>query len=85
MSRVAVQTRINTLINAEVIERFTAVINPAKMGISVSAFFNVQVEPKHLHEAATELSKDPAITSLYHMTGPSSLSFVMKRLTVTGG
>lgn len=73
LSRVAVQARINALQDSGVIERFTAVINPEKIGIGVSAFFNVEVEPKHLHEVATALAEEPAVTSLYHMTGPSKL------------
>ncbi|GGD67213.1 Lrp/AsnC family transcriptional regulator [Paenibacillus nasutitermitis] len=73
LSRVAVQSRINALMEDGVIERFTAVINPEKIGILVSAFFNVEVEPKYLHEAANALSEEPAVTSLYHMTGPSKL------------
>lgn len=73
LSRVAVQARINTLMDQGVIERFTAVINPEKIGITVSAFFNVEVEPKHLHELADLLADDPFVTSLYHMSGPSKL------------
>jgi len=73
LSRVAVQSRINTLIEDGVIERFTAVINPEKIGIQVSAFFNVEVEPKYLHEVAEVLAADPYVTSLYHMTGPTKL------------
>lgn len=73
LSRVAVQSRINNLIENGVIEKFTAVINPTKVGIHVSAFFNVEVEPKFLESAAQLLEKDPAVTSLYHMTGPSKL------------
>ena len=73
LSRVAVQSRMNALIESGVIEQFTAVINPEKIGITVSAFFNVEVEPKHLHAVANELAQDPAVTSLYHMTGPSKL------------
>ncbi|MBP1154168.1 MULTISPECIES: Lrp/AsnC family transcriptional regulator [unclassified Paenibacillus] len=73
LSRVAVQARINALMDSGVIERFTAVINPEKIGIHVSAFFNVEVEPKHLHEAAEQLASEPVVTSLYHMTGPSKL------------
>ncbi|MDQ0113466.1 Lrp/AsnC family transcriptional regulator [Paenibacillus harenae] len=73
LSRVAVQARINALMDAGVIERFTAVINPEKIGIHVSAFFNVEVEPKHLHAAADALAMEPFVTSLYHMTGPSKL------------
>lgn len=73
LSRVAIQARINTLMDDGVIERFTAVINPEKIGIHVSAFFNVEVEPQHLHEVAEQLADEPFVTSLYHMTGPSKL------------
>lgn len=73
LSRVAVQSRINNLMENGVIEKFTAVIDPTKIGIHVSAFFNVEVEPKFLESAAQLLEQDPAVTSLYHMTGPSKL------------
>jgi DNA-binding Lrp family transcriptional regulator len=73
LSRVAIQARINALMDEGVIERFTAVINPEKIGITVSAFFNVEVEPKCLKDVADTLAEEPAVTSLYHMTGPSKL------------
>ncbi|WP_018130876.1 Lrp/AsnC family transcriptional regulator [Effusibacillus pohliae] len=73
LSRVAVQSRITALIEAGVIERFTVVINPAKIGMQVSAFFNVDIEPQYLDQVAQKLAKEPAVTSLYHMTGPSTL------------
>ncbi|MBY8911642.1 Lrp/AsnC family transcriptional regulator [Bacillus sp. YC2] len=73
LSRVAVQNRIQHLMEAGVIEKFTAVINPAKIGHHVSVFFNVEVEPQHLEATALKLEQEPAVTSLYHMTGPSKL------------
>ncbi len=73
LSRVAVQARMQQLIEAGVIERFTTVINPAKIGIHVSVFFNVEVEPKFLEAVALQLEQETAVTSLYHMTGPSKL------------
>lgn len=73
LSRVAVQARIQQLIEAGVIERFTTVINPAKIGIHVSVFFNVEVEPKFLEAVALQLEQETAVTSLYHMTGLSKL------------
>ncbi|MEO3945407.1 Lrp/AsnC family transcriptional regulator [Gorillibacterium sp. CAU 1737] len=73
LSRVSVQSRINMLMEEGVIERFTAVINAEKIGIGVSAFFYVEVEPQQLLEVADLLKDDPFITSLYHMTGPSKL------------
>lgn len=73
LSRVAAQARVNALVDDGVIERFAAVINPEKVGISVSAFFNVEVEPKYLQQVADTLETEPYVTSLYHMTGPSKL------------
>ncbi|PYE43157.1 Lrp/AsnC family transcriptional regulator [Paenibacillus barcinonensis] len=73
LSRVAVQARINALSEKGIIERFTVVINPGKVGLQVSAFFNVDVEPRFLDEVAEMLDEEPAVTSLYHMTGPSTL------------
>ncbi|MBP3963249.1 Lrp/AsnC family transcriptional regulator [Paenibacillus lignilyticus] len=73
LSRVAVQARISALLENGVIERFTAVINPAKIGIHVSAFFNVDVEPSYLQEISEKLATVDEVTSLYHMTGPSKL------------
>lgn len=73
ISRVAVQMRINTLIENGIIEKFTTVINPTKIGITVSAFFNIDVEPKYLEKVADLLALETPVTSLYHMTGPSKL------------
>ena len=73
LSRVAVQTRINALMDNGTIERFSCIVNPEKLGIAVSAFFNVEVEPQHLMQAAEKLADEPEVTSLYHMTGPSKL------------
>jgi DNA-binding Lrp family transcriptional regulator len=73
LSRVAVQTRINTLMENGTIERFACIVNPEKLGINVSAFFNVEVEPKYLMQVADTLAEEPEVTSLYHMTGPSKL------------
>ncbi|MED4877968.1 Lrp/AsnC family transcriptional regulator [Anoxybacillus geothermalis] len=73
LSRVAVQARINNLIEKGIIEKFTTVINPTKIGMQVSAFFNVEVEPQYLEEVAQKLAEEHAVTSLYHMTGPSKL------------
>lgn len=73
LSRVAVQARINNLIEKGIIEKFTTVINPTKIGMHVSVFFNVEVEPQYLEEVAQKLAEEHAVTSLYHMTGPSKL------------
>ncbi|GGB39022.1 AsnC family transcriptional regulator [Lentibacillus populi] len=73
ISRVAVKERIDNLKKDGVIEKFTVVINSEKFGKSVSAFFEVDVEPKQLQEVAKNLADNPTVASIYQMTGPSTL------------
>ncbi|BFH17312.1 Lrp/AsnC family transcriptional regulator [Paenibacillus dendritiformis] len=73
LSRVAVQARVQAMMEDGLLEKFTIVINPEKLGIRVSAFFNVEVEPQYLMKVAEQLANEPCVTSLYHMTGPSKL------------
>lgn len=73
LSRVAVKDRIQNLKDKGVIEKFTVVINSEKFGKQVSAFFEVDVEPKQLQEVAQNLADNPNVASIYQMTGPSTL------------
>lgn len=73
LSRVAVKDRIRNLIDKGVIENFTVAINSEKFGKKVSAFFEVDVEPKKLQEVAQNLADNPTVASIYQMTGPSTL------------
>ncbi|MFC5648544.1 Lrp/AsnC family transcriptional regulator [Paenibacillus solisilvae] len=73
LSRVAIQSRVNALMDNNIIERFTVVINAENIGMAVSAFLNVEVEPQYLQQIAEKLANDPYMTAVYHMTGPSKL------------
>ncbi len=73
LSRVAIRERINQMMEAGVIEKFTAVINSEKVGRSVSAFFEVDCEPTALVSVAEKLAENPTVASCYQMTGPSTL------------
>lgn len=73
LSRVAVKDRIQSLLDKGVIERFTIAINSEKFGKKVSAFFEVDVEPKQLQVVAQNLADNPSVASVYQMTGPSTL------------
>lgn len=73
LSRVAVRERINHLMEEEVIEKFSVVINSEKVGKGVSAFFEVDCEPTALVSVAENLAKNPTVASCYQMTGPSTL------------
>lgn len=73
LSRVAIRERINNLIEDEVIEKFSVVINSDKVGKTVSAFFEVDCEPTSLVSVAETLAENPKVASCYQMTGPSTL------------
>ncbi|MCT2537221.1 Lrp/AsnC family transcriptional regulator [Aquibacillus koreensis] len=73
LSRVAVRSRVNQLMEAGIIEKFSCVINSEKVGKGVSAFFEVDCEPAFLVEVAENLANNPAVASCYQMTGPSTL------------
>ncbi len=73
LSRVSIRERVNQLIEAGVIEKFSVVINSEKVGKSVSAFFEVDCEPSSLVSVAENLANNPRVASCYQMTGPSTL------------
>lgn len=73
ISRVAVKDRINNLKKKGIIEKFTVVTNSEKFGNTVSAFFEVDVEPARFQEVAQNLADHPNVASIYQMTGPSTL------------
>ncbi|RYG73054.1 Lrp/AsnC family transcriptional regulator [Lentibacillus lipolyticus] len=73
LSRVAVKDRIENMKESGVIEKFSVVINSEKFGKTVSAFFEVDVEPFLLQEVAQNLADNPNVASIYQMTGPSTL------------
>lgn len=73
LSRVAVRERIDRLVEQGIIEQFTVIVNAEKLGKSISAFFEIDVEPKHLEKVATTLASNDAVAVLYQMTGPCTL------------
>jgi DNA-binding Lrp family transcriptional regulator len=73
MSRSAVRERVNILIEKGIIEKFTIVINPYKLGLEMSAFFEIDVEPRHLQTVAKTLAEEKYVQSVNQMSGPSTL------------
>jgi Lrp/AsnC family leucine-responsive transcriptional regulator len=73
VSRAHVRERVNKLIEEGVIEQFTAVVNPEKLGKAVSAFFDVKVAPHGITQVAEELAAQPEVVSLYIMNDMQSL------------
>lgn len=73
LSRVAVKQRIDALEKNGIIEQYSIIINPQKIGRTVSAFFDIEAEPNKLYEVAHILAEKECITDIYQMTGSSNL------------
>jgi len=73
MSRASVREHIKRMIDEGIIERFTVILNPTKLGYPVSAFFEINVQPADLHSTGELLAANPCVTNIYQMTGPSTL------------
>lgn len=73
LSRVSVRERVNHLVDSGVIERFSIIINPAKVGFNLAAFFEIAVHPNKLHDVAKTLADNEFVLSVNQMTGPTTL------------
>lgn len=73
LSRVAVKNRIDALERNGVIEQYTVILNPEKVGRNVSVFFDIQVKPDQLQAVSQALAAEEAVTDIYLMTGASKL------------
>lgn len=73
VTRTHVRDRVQALQEEGVIEQFTAVINPEKLGKTVSSFLDIKVAPQGLEAVAEELADQPEVASLYIMSDMRSL------------
>lgn len=73
ISRVAVKARIQALEQRGIIEEYTTIINPQKISGAVSCYFEIELSPDTLMEAAAILKQNDTITQIYRVTGKSKL------------
>ena len=73
ISRVAVKARIQALEQRGVIEEYTTIINPQKIGGAVSCYFEIETQPDALPEVTRRLAENETITQIYRVTGRSKL------------
>lgn len=73
ISRAYARERVRHLVDEGVIEKFTAVVDPVKLGRSVSSFLDVRISPTHIEDFCTELANTPEVISLYLMSDMQSL------------
>ena len=73
ISRVAVKMRIQALEQRGVIEEYTTVINPQKIGGAVSCYFEIETQPDALPEVEQILKENEVVTQIYRVTGRNKL------------
>lgn len=73
ISRVAVKMRVQSLEQRGVIEEYTTVINPQKIGGAVSCYFEIETAPEALMQVTEILENHPVITQIYRVTGKNKL------------
>lgn len=73
LSRVAVKLRIQALEENGVIEKYSVIINPEKLGNSLAVFLDIQVRPDSFNDTCDLLKEKPEIIKIYQMTGNTRL------------
>ena len=73
ISRVAVKMRVQALEKKGIIEEYTTIINPQKLGGAVSCYFEIETAPESLSEVAEILRQIDTVTQIYRVTGRSKL------------
>lgn len=73
ISRAHARTRVQALVDSGVIEKFTAVVNPEKLGKSISTFIDLTVAPAAIEAVAERLASTVEVVSLYIMSDLKSL------------
>ena len=73
LSRVAVKARISALEQQGVIEEYTTIINPQRLGGAVSCYFEIELQPQTFAQAAAILEQNETVTQIYRVTGRGRL------------
>lgn len=73
ISRVAARSRVQALEKSGVIEEYTAVINPQKIGGAVSCYFEIECSSETFSDVARQLEACEIITQIYRVTGRNRL------------
>ena len=69
LSRVAIKNRMDALEQRGVIEGYTVIVNPQRLGSAVSCYYEIETRPEALPRVIAALQDCPSITQAYRVTG----------------
>ena len=78
LSALTVAERIARLRDIGVIQGFTVKINPAKVGLPISALIEFQPRANNDSEGIAAVCRHPAVHACYRVTGPSLLVLMVR-------
>ena len=73
ISRVAVKNRMDALEARGVIEGYTVIVNPQRLGSAVSCYYEIETRPETFAQVAALLDACPTVTQIYRVTGECRL------------
>lgn len=73
LSRVAIKNRMDALEARGVIESYTVIVNPQKLGGAISCYYEIETRPDALAEVIRLLDECPTVTQIYRTTGACRL------------
>ena len=73
LSRVAIKNRMDALEERGIIEGYTVIVNPQKLGSAVSCYYELEARPDVLPEILRRLEACPTVTQIYRVTGECCL------------
>ena len=68
----AVSERIKRMEKEGIIEGYTAIVDPKKIGRNVHAIINVSIQPQDRENLLNLVEKEPLVAECYHVTGDYS-------------
>lgn len=73
LSRVAVKARIDAMESKGIIEGYTTIVNPQKIGSAVSSYYEIEVEPACFQKVIEILNTNDTVTQIYQVSGRNKL------------
>jgi Lrp/AsnC family transcriptional regulator for asnA, asnC and gidA len=73
ISDATVHVRVNKMMDAGIIKRYTIVVDEEALGRKVRGFVLINVNPGSLEEAANQLVENERVSAVYEIHGPNDL------------
>ncbi|HHW91316.1 MAG TPA: Lrp/AsnC family transcriptional regulator [Firmicutes bacterium] len=73
LSRVAARERVQSLVERGVIEKFSVVVDPRKVGYHISALIELEVEPYSLATITEKIINEEPVFRVHEVSGSSKL------------